>query len=107
MESYEKRCQTVKGFLRRLNGEKFEVDVFELQDPAGRAGTDENITACVLTPEVIQGGDIINAKRKENGLAELSLVVVDMVKVSDSEDDKSFANKMSSTLIRKHLFNDK
>lgn len=106
MESYEKRYETVRGFLRRLNGDKFEVDVFELQDPAGRAGTDEQITACVLTPEVMAGGDIINAKRKENGLPELALVVVDLVNISDSDDGK-FANKMSSTLIRKHMFNAK
>ena len=44
---------------------------------------------------------MINDKRKENGLPELAIVIADMVKVSDSEDDeKKFSNKMSSTLIR-------
>ena len=47
---------------------------------------------------------MINDKRKENGLPELAIVIADMVKVSDSEDEKKFSNKMSSTLIRQHLF---
>ena len=104
LEPYEKRCQNVRDFLHRLCGENLEVDIFELQDPAGRAATDEQITACVLTPEVAKGGEIINARRKENGLPELEIVYADMVKVSDSDDEsQKFSNKMSSTLIREHL----
>ena len=41
LESYEQRCQNVRDFLHRLCGEVLEVDIFELQDPAGRAATDE------------------------------------------------------------------
>ena len=91
--------------MGRLCGDNLEVDIFELQDPAGRAATDEQISACVLTLEVAKGGQMINDKRKENVLPELAIVIADMVKVSDSEDDeKKFSNKMSSTLIRQHLF---
>ena len=67
------------------------------------AGTDTGITACVLTQEVARGGDMINAKRKENGLEPIELVFVDMVKVEETETDAKFSNKMSSTLIRQKL----
>ena len=52
--------------------------MFELSDPAGRAATDE-LDACILTRETEKGGEIINSKRKENGLNELALVFVDIV----------------------------
>jgi len=32
------------------------VDIFELLDPVGVAGTDESLEACILTREVEKGG---------------------------------------------------
>jgi phosphopantetheine adenylyltransferase len=52
---------------------------------------------------VAKGGEMVNAKRKENGLDPVELVFVDMVKVEENETDAKFSNKMSSTLIRKKL----
>jgi phosphopantetheine adenylyltransferase len=45
----------VKDFLKRLNPH-IKVDVFELVDPVGEAGTDQQIEACILTREVEKGG---------------------------------------------------
>lgn len=48
-------------------------------------------------PKVIKGGEFFNAKRKEEGLEPVKLVIVDLV---DSGGDEG---KMSSTLIRQML----
>lgn len=63
LETYSTRVSSVIEFLTLLRGDKFEIDIFELNDPAGKAATDKEITACVLTREVEKGGAIINAKR--------------------------------------------
>ena len=86
-----------------LRGPEFSTDLFELNDPAGKAATDQEITACVLTREVEKGGAIINGKRQENGLEELELVFVDMILAKEGQEEKKYSNKMSSTLIRAHL----
>ena len=107
LENFEKRAQSVREFLTRLMGpDKTVFDIFELNDPAGKAATDDTLDAIILTPEVAKGGDFINNARKENGLPELPLVFVDMIMFEDSVDEK-FSNKMSSSLIRKYLMEKK
>mmetsp|Transcript_1325 Transcript_1325/g.1710 ORF Transcript_1325/g.1710 Transcript_1325/m.1710 type:complete len:224 (-) Transcript_1325:168-839(-) len=62
IQDFEARCESVRAFLSRLRGpDKPTADIFELNDPAGRAATDPEIEACILTPEVRKGGDIINS----------------------------------------------
>lgn len=82
-----------------------QADIFELNDPAGRAADDTEIEACVLTKEVEKGGLIINDLRKKNGLPEVVLVFADMVMASEDGDSEgvNFSNKISSTIIRRHL----
>ena len=103
LQPFETRCKNVRLFLQRQHGNQFKIDLFEINDPVGLAGTDTGISSCVLTQEVAKGGDMINAQRKENGLEPVELVFVDMVKVEETETDAKFSNKMSSTLIRERL----
>ena len=35
LQTYEERCQNVRSFLKRLCGVSLQVDIFELNDPAG------------------------------------------------------------------------
>ena len=56
-----------------------ELDIFALSDPAGKAATDPDLNACILTRETEKGGIIINNKRKENGLNELEQVFASIV----------------------------
>ena len=102
VEPWEKRCDNVVRFLSRLCGPEIKIDLFELMDPAGKAATDNEIEACILTKEVEKGGQIINSRRQEEGLCEIPLVFVDMILVSQGteEEQAKFQNKMSSSLIR-------
>ena len=40
-----------------------QVDIFELNDPVGSAGSDATLEACILTREVEKGGLMINQAR--------------------------------------------
>ena len=88
LETFEKRCENVRNFLTALRGVSFEIDIFELNDPAGKAATDPEIQACILTKEVEKGGAIINEARTQNGLGQLDLVFVDMILAKDGEEEK-------------------
>jgi len=107
IESYETRCNHVRSFIKRLCGSSGpELDIFELNDPAGKAATDPEIEACILTPEVKKGGDMINQKREENGLPRVKLVFADMILAQESESEQekiNFSNKTSSTKIREYI----
>jgi pantetheine-phosphate adenylyltransferase len=59
IEPFEERKHSVINFLK-LFAPYLEVDIFELNDPVGRAGTDLEIEAVVLTREVEKGGKMIN-----------------------------------------------
>lgn len=61
-----------------------KVEIFELQDPVGIAGTNPDIEACILTREVEKGGLMINTARMANGLNQIEQVFVDMI-LAESE----------------------
>ena len=61
-----------------------KVEIFELQDPVGIAGTNPDIEACILTREVEKGGLMINTARVANGLNQIEQVFVDMI-LAESE----------------------
>ena len=81
LEPFDKRCRNVREFFSRLSEPSLMVDIFELVDPAGRAATDEELQACILTRETEKGGVFINNKRAENGLNALTPVFVDIVDI--------------------------
>ena len=55
MMPIKERMESVRDFMIRLRGDSIELDIFELTDPIGKAGT-EKCDACILTKEVEKGG---------------------------------------------------
>lgn len=55
MEPFEVREQRVRDFCSEINP-KIKIDIFDLHDPVGIAGTDTDIQALILTREVEKGG---------------------------------------------------
>jgi pantetheine-phosphate adenylyltransferase len=51
------------------------------------------IEALVLSKETVQGGELINQQRKENGFEPLALIVIDLV-------GEAGGYKLSSTALR-------
>lgn len=110
LEPFEARVEGVTNFCKRVNPNLFTPEgtrliTFGLEDPVGRAGTDPDIEALILTREVERGGKMVNDARASNGLNEVSLVFVDMVlaDVSEEQHASQFSNKTSSTFIREYL----
>ena len=57
-----------------------------------------------MTPETIKGGEIVNKKRRENGVRELKLVEVGIIFDGEiSEPHPYFSNKTSSSSIRRKI----
>lgn len=81
LEPFDARKKRVIQFISVLNPH-VKVNVFELQDPIGIAGTDSLIQACILTREVEKGGNMINEVRAKNGINKLDLLFVDMILAS-------------------------
>lgn len=102
LETYEERKRRVSDFVSVLNPH-LKVEIFELQDPVGIAGTHPDIEACVLTREVEKGGQMINTARQTNGLKQVQQVFVDMILAESESKIKNYSNKLSSTNIRQYL----
>jgi cytidyltransferase-like protein len=102
LETFERRKSHVLNFISVLYPH-IKVNIFELSDPIGIAGTDPKIEACVLTREVEKGGKMINDARAKNGLGSLDLLFVDMILADADSSEKNYSNKLSSTNIREYL----
>ncbi|WWD01437.1 hypothetical protein V866_008381 [Kwoniella sp. B9012] len=135
VEKLDKRLEGVERFLERLGGVKLnhrkndhvlssspETDqgksqkdvisfqVREITDIYGPTSADPNIHALVVSRETISGGQAVNTKRKEQGLGELEIFVVDVIadkqdlKLGGVEDEGELKElKMGSTGIRKWI----
>ena len=80
IENYASRSGYVREFLQRLRGvDGYELDIFELTDPVGKAGTVEDIDGIILTQETIRGGAMINTQRKEQDFKELPMTFIDLM----------------------------
>lgn len=100
IENFETRAKSAYNFLKQLYP-SVKIEIFELLDPIGIAGTSTNLDALILTRETAKGGQMVNDKRAENKLEPLNLVFVDMVLASVSEAGaNNFSNKTSSSYIR-------
>ncbi|EIW69660.1 hypothetical protein TREMEDRAFT_19339, partial [Tremella mesenterica DSM 1558] len=78
VESLEVRTRNVEDFLRRC-GAKIPIRAKEINDPLGPTAWDEDIQALVVSRETVAGGEMVNTKRRENGLGELELFIVDVI----------------------------
>lgn len=94
LEPYEVRKKTVEEFITRLRPDQFTVEIHELGDMYGPTATVEKMDFLLVTEETAKGGEMVNSKRKENGLCELKVFVVRLI------EDHSKEDKISSTYIR-------
>lgn len=108
LEPFEVRKASVLTFIKTLNPHQ-ELNVFELSDPVGLAGSLPELEACILTREVEKGGQMVNDQRAASGLKPVELVFVNMILAEHGAKDKpkNFSNKVSSTHIREYLANQK
>ena len=111
VEPLATRIASVRAFLTRCGG-KAVMDVVEIHDALGPTGYEQDIQTLVVSRESEGGGLMVNRTRKERGLNELEIVVIDLiawdpVKAHDLQtvkDDKSLKElKMGSTGIRQWI----
>ncbi|WRT67099.1 uncharacterized protein IL334_004065 [Kwoniella shivajii] len=114
----------VERFLQRIGGGKVtgegeseqegvELDIGEIHDGLGPTRYDPDIHALVVSKETFSGGQLVNNTRKQNGLNELDIFVVNVISDKDqlgsqleSElDEKKLKElKMGSTGIRNWIY---
>ncbi len=75
---YKERKKEVEDFLKE-NKVLERAEIIPISDSFGTATTDSSIEAIVVSRETEPTSRAINAKRKENGLKALEVIVIDMV----------------------------
>ncbi|NWY07505.1 COASY synthase, partial [Nothoprocta ornata] len=100
IEPYEVRAAALREFLGDVRPE-LRHDVVPLRDPYGPAATDPELRCLVLSEETRQGGHAVNQKRLQNGLPELSLYEIVLLK--DPVHSESEEEKVSSSSLRQRL----
>ncbi|KAK8869854.1 hypothetical protein IAR55_000422 [Kwoniella newhampshirensis] len=132
VQPLSERLEGVESFLRRLGGViintshplteegshgeteqgergkgKVGIAAGEIQDALGPTASDPNIQALVVSRETYSGGEYVNRVRKEQGLGELELYIVDVIADKEGvelgeerEEGKLTELKMGSTGIR-------
>jgi predicted metal-dependent HD superfamily phosphohydrolase/phosphopantetheine adenylyltransferase len=112
LESWQVRLQSVLAFLRIISP-TLEVDLVPLHDMYGPSGDRPYLKALVVSEETAKGGDLVNIKRKENGLDALEVIVVKLARppaveevvaqttsASSAPAALAAADKISSTTLR-------
>ncbi|NXA40859.1 COASY synthase, partial [Eudromia elegans] len=100
IEPYEVRAAKLREFLGDVKP-SLRYDVVPLLDPYGPAATDPELRCLVVSEETRKGGEAVNQKRMENGLPELSLYEIVLLK--DPDHSESEEDKVSSSSLRQRL----
>lgn len=103
MQSYMIRRQAVEDFLAYVFPQ-LEVETYMLHDVAGPAGSIEAIDALVLSKETIQGGLEVNRIRKAKNFKPLIIYQVDVIGCTTGNASNNYADKLSSTELRRLEF---
>ncbi|XP_072502634.1 bifunctional coenzyme A synthase isoform X2 [Notamacropus eugenii] len=106
LQPYTDRVKHLSEFLVDMKP-SLVFDIVPLLDPYGPAGTDPSLECLVVSEETYRGGLAVNCRRLENGMEELALHQILLLKNSDhseSEEDKvsssSFRQRLLGTLLR-------
>jgi pantetheine-phosphate adenylyltransferase len=110
VEEFLVRCGAVKGREARDDEDakqdvgdehrdagRVVMDVVEINDPLGPTAWDPDIQALVVSRETISGGEFVNRKRREEGLSELELFVIDVI---SSDLDHGDGSEMVEGVVR-------
>lgn len=72
------------------------IIVDQIYDPIDFAGISKEMQSLIITSETLKGGEMVNKERVKNGLNEIDLTVLNIIKYSEQ-------NKISSTLKRNEI----
>uniref|UniRef100_A0A8C8R5P0 Bifunctional coenzyme A synthase n=1 Tax=Pelusios castaneus TaxID=367368 RepID=A0A8C8R5P0_9SAUR len=100
IQPYEQRMGKLCEFLVDVKP-SLRYDIVPLVDPYGPSITDPDLECIVVSEETRKGGVTVNKKRLENGLSEL--VLHEILLVRDSGHRENEEEKISSSSIRQRL----
>ncbi|GIY75764.1 bifunctional coenzyme A synthase [Caerostris darwini] len=100
IESTEKRIEDVSEFLREIDP-TLHYEVVPISDIYGPTVTKPDIDCLVVTTETKVGGEKVNSERKNRGMKELTIHVVDLLINTEHTQDEE--EKLSSSTRRMHL----
>ncbi|XP_045045889.2 bifunctional coenzyme A synthase isoform X2 [Desmodus rotundus] len=106
LQPYAERVEHLSEFLVDIKP-SLTFDIIPLLDPYGPAGSDPSLEFLVVSEETYRGGMAVNRFRLENGLEELALYQIQLLKDlshKENEEDKvsssSFRQRMLGNLLR-------
>lgn len=97
MQTYEQRVENVTTFIHAVKP-SLVPSIYEINDVCGPTAQIEDINALVVSLESVKGGEFVNNRRKDLGWKELDIYTIGVV---GSDDQETFANKLSSTDYRR------
>ncbi|XP_037266799.1 bifunctional coenzyme A synthase [Falco rusticolus] len=100
IEPYELRAAKLREFLQDVKP-SLRYDIVPLADPYGPSVTDPDLQCLVVSEETRRGGEAVNKKRLENGLPELALYEIVLMK--DPDHSQNEEEKISSSSLRQRL----
>ncbi|KAM9254963.1 bifunctional coenzyme A synthase [Cariama cristata] len=100
IEPYELRAAKLREFLEDVKP-SLCYDIVPLVDPYGPSVTDPDLQCLVVSEETRRGGEAVNKKRLENGLLELALYEILLMK--DPNHSQNEEEKISSSSLRQRL----
>lgn len=100
MQTYDQRVENVNSFIHSVKPSLIPT-IYEINDVCGPTVQIEDINALVVSLESAKGGEYVNAKRRELGWKELDVYIIGVV---GSDNESSFANKLSSTDYRRDKY---
>ncbi|KAJ1916047.1 hypothetical protein IWQ60_008234 [Tieghemiomyces parasiticus] len=105
LEPYQRRCERVDGFLRKINP-RLDYRIVPLLDPFGPSVQEPGMQAIVCSGETLAGAEAVNQERRKRNYPELALLVVNVIShESASGPGTDFSLKLSSTAIREYYHN--
>ncbi|NXF85458.1 COASY synthase, partial [Eubucco bourcierii] len=100
IEPYELRAAKLREFLQDVQP-SLRYDIVPLADPYGPSVTDPDLQCLVVSEETRKGGEAVNKRRLENGLPELALYEILLMK--DPDHSQNEEEKISSSSLRQRL----
>ncbi|XP_053090410.1 bifunctional coenzyme A synthase isoform X1 [Pangasianodon hypophthalmus] len=100
IEPYSRRVQKLCEFLNDVKP-SLQYEIVPLSDPFGPSVSDPKLQCIVVSEETRRGGEAVNRKRAENGLPELVLYEIPLIKDAHHADIEE--EKISSSSLRTRL----
>lgn len=101
IEPYGQRVQRLQEFLNDVKP-SLQYEIVPLSDPFGPSVSDPQLQCIVVSEETRRGGEAVNRKRVENGLPELVLYEIPLIKDThhtDTEEEKISSSSLRSRLL--------